>query len=305
MSFLARATGLGLVIGLIMAGPAGTPVEAQILLPGAANSTGSEIPPAAKPKPKAGPPVERTPSEDSLVGHLLYRNGAQGEIELQKVDGPRPSDKKGAGDKRERALQVSRLTLPGEAISKPGTACKVELTAAGPLEAKSNGRPDGLWRYEVTSETCPFSFDVLDGAALVAPVPKGCTFAAADCLANPSGLWGPPASALGEDKSKEIEHSRSRAETSLRANFRALLAKTKDPAEVRLVAREQAAFTSDREETCREYSGEERHGFCASRITQARAASLGTRLAATPAPDAKVKHKRLKPAPPAGQPPSQ
>ncbi len=289
----------------LLAGLAAVPATAQIQLPGAAQSTGSEIPPANKPK-ASGPSIERTPSEDSLVGHPLYRNGAQGEIELQKAEAARPAEKK-SSDKRERVLLVSRLTLPGELISKPGSACKVELTDTGPLAATSSGRPDGLWRYEVASETCPFAFDVLDGAVLVAPLAKGCTFAAVNCRVEPGGLWGPPASALGEEKSKEIEHSRSRAEAALRANFRALLARTKDPAQVRLVAREQAGFSSDREQTCRDYSGEERHGFCASRITQARAASLGTRLAATPAPVAAAKDslKKVKPALAPGQPPSQ
>jgi hypothetical protein len=304
MSFLNRAAP-ALSRFVLLLGLAALPAKAQIQLPGAAQSTGSEIPPANKPK-ASGPPVERTPSEDSLVGHPLYRNGAQGEIALQKVEAPRPAEKR-PSDKRERVLQVSRLTLPGELISKPGSACKVELTEAGPLAAKSIGRPDGLWRYEVASQTCPVAFDVLDGAVLVAPLAKGCTFAAVDCQVDPAGLWGPPAAALGEEKSKEIEHSRSRAEAALRANFRALLARTKDPAQIRLVAREQAGFSSDREQTCRDYSGEERHGFCASRITQARAASLGTRLAATPVPVGvdKPSVKKVKAALPPGQPPSQ
>ena len=70
------------------------------------------------------------------------------------------------------------------------------------------------------------------------------------------------------------------------------------------VVSEQAGFSSRREETCRDYAGEDRHGFCASRITLARAVALsaelhGVKPAAKPAPKRKPAPKPAPP-PPAG-----
>ncbi len=39
-------------------------------------------------------------------------------------------------------------------------------------------------------------------------------------------------------------------------------------------ARDQAQFSSTREEVCRAYAEETKHGFCSTRLTEARAASL-------------------------------
>jgi uncharacterized protein YecT (DUF1311 family) len=41
---------------------------------------------------------------------------------------------------------------------------------------------------------------------------------------------------------------------------------------------EQSRFLSDRDETCRAYSHEDEHGFCAVRLTEARAILLKARL---------------------------
>ena len=61
----------------------------------------------------------------------------------------------------------------------------------------------------------------------------------------------------------------------MRTNFRALLASVgKDQEAVKKIVGEQAGFSSEREMTCRNYLREEIHGFCAVRITQARALAL-------------------------------
>jgi hypothetical protein len=59
--------------------------------------------------------------------------------------------------------------------------------------------------------------------------------------------------------------------------------------DVRPIVTEQAAFSSDREQTCRTYAREGAHGFCNLRFTEGRALALATRLGvntATAAPTA-------------------
>ena len=43
------------------------------------------------------------------------------------------------------------------------------------------------------------------------------------------------------------------------------------------MTREQTDFASQRDELCRDYAAEARHGFCAARMTEARAALLRKR----------------------------
>lgn len=63
----------------------------------------------------------------------------------------------------------------------------------------------------------------------------------------------------------------------MRTGFHALLMKAgKDKVAIKKMAGEQAGFSSEREVICRNYLGEEVHGFCALRITQARALALQT-----------------------------
>jgi hypothetical protein len=56
-----------------------------------------------------------------------------------------------------------------------------------------------------------------------------------------------------------------------------------------MVAREQASFSSEREQTCRDFNREGNHGFCAAKFTEARALSLRARTAAA---DAAAKPRR-------------
>ena len=82
-----------------------------------------------------------------------------------------------------------------------------------------------------------------------------------------------------EQEAKEIERQRGRIENEARANFRALLAAAKgNKARVKEIAREQASFSSRREEICRDYAREDQHGYCASRITMAHVVALAAEL---------------------------
>ena len=58
------------------------------------------------------------------------------------------------------------------------------------------------------------------------------------------------------------------------------------------IAKEQAQFSSSREETCRDYAEESRHNFCATALTQGRAAQLHVRLEAALAAKQRRKGKR-------------
>ncbi len=238
---------------------------AQLQLPGAVNggagsasreSGGSGGAPPPPPKPV----VIEAPSEDTIAARTLSHDGAKGEMTF---------DKAGAG------LALSKLTLIGDKISKPGQTCKVDVALATPIQATSAGRPAGAIRYTVPLQACPFNIDVLDGAALVTSAGPTCDFAEADCRVSPGGLWGPHAADITPKQTQDLEHDRVRLETTMRANFRALLKKAgKDRAAVKAIAAQQAAFSSEREMTCRDYQDEPKHGFCSTQITEARALAL-------------------------------
>lgn len=236
------------------------------MLPGALQAAppeGSEAPKLSRP---AGPAKHKplglpAPSEATIIGRDLLHDGSSGLIAFQRASGAN--------------LEIAHLLLAGEAISRPGEPCRVEVVAAAPIATKFVGKPNGLARYAVDVEACPFSLDVLDGAVLVARPEGPCDFAAADCRADPSGVWGPSADSIDAAQIKQIERARGRMEADMRANFRAALANAgKDKAAIKKIAGEQAGFSAQREMTCRNYQHEETHGFCALRITQARALAL-------------------------------
>ncbi|MBK9080897.1 MAG: hypothetical protein IPL88_01875 [Rhizobiales bacterium] len=268
---IAIVVSAGLFASALLAAPA----VAQLSLPGAVPAAPSAGPagapadptkPKAKPKPKPrddGP--VRAPGDETVVDRSLLHNGYAGRLELER---------------RDKTLAVVKLTLPGDAMSKAGQACKVEALTGGPIVATAVGKPKGLARYQVALPGCDFSFDVLDGAVRVEPAQRVCEFAAADCRVDMSGLWGPPAASLGGERAREIEKTRARAEASMRAHFKTLVGRTSGKDAVKLVAREQAAFSSQREMICRDYQLETKHGFCGSRVTEARAAELWALLGA-------------------------
>jgi len=179
-------------------------------------------------------------------------------------------------------LRLSRLTLTGDKISQPNQACEVVMGGDEQLKLNPLGAPDGVLRYALDSSACPLQFDFLNGA-LRATSPSGaCSFAQADCRVDGAGLWGPPGSTFGEAEAKTIEHDRATAEKNVRAHFRSLLARLKkDKPAIQAAVREQAGFSSQRAQTCRDYDRDDAQGFCALRLTEARDFRLQTRLAAT------------------------
>ncbi len=244
---------------------AATPAVGQMVLPGAVAPApvGSSSAPSTggPPKPAAPPPV-RAPGEDAVVGKELRWNGATGIITLERQD---------------KDLRITRLTLPGNQISRPADVCRVDV-AGGPFTLKASPRREGLLHFQSEIEACPIAIDVLDGAVQVTVQGGVCTFANADCKTSPGGVWGPPAASIGPAEAKNIERLRAAADKNGQAYFKALLANTKDRQQVKSIAADQAAFSSKREEACRDYAKEDVHGFCASRMTEARAIALRAKL---------------------------
>jgi hypothetical protein len=226
--------------------------RAQLMLPGALQASPSTAKKTAGLKP---------PSEETISGHELSRDGFAGIIAFQHGSG--------------NGLEITRLAFAGEKISHPGEQCQVDVVADAPIQTRFSGRPNGVSRYEVEIETCPFSLDVLEGAVLVARTPQTCDFRAADCRVDPAGLWGPPGNAIGPDQTQQLERERGRVVAAMLAKFHALLTSAgKDKEAIKQIASEQAGFSSEREVMCRNYLGEDIHGFCALRITEARALAL-------------------------------
>jgi hypothetical protein len=244
--------------------------RAQLMLPGAlqaspstANKTAPNPFGTAPGQPK--PAGLKPPSEETIFGQELSRDGFAGIIAFQRGSG--------------KGLEITRLSIAGEEISHPGEQCQVEAVAGAPIQTRFAGRPNGLSRYEVESETCPFSLDVLEGAVLVTRTPQTCDFRASDCRVDPAGLWGPPGTTIGPDQTKQLERERGRVDSAMLAKFHALLTSAgKDKEAIKQIASEQAGFSSEREVICRNYLREDIHGFCALRITQARALALQAAL---------------------------
>jgi len=240
--------------------------EAQLTLPSAVGSTAADAPakpPHAKKSHKTSPaklsPLA-TPGADSIVGKPLLQNGRAGQLLFS------------SGDK---ALQIDKLTLPGEVVSDPKQKCRIDIVSETPIEAESQGAPDGLQRYSANIPACPLVFDVLDGAVLVPAQTTACVFQAADCQASPSGLWGPDGAPLEKD-AKAIAKARARAEAVIARTIRFMQARDKGASGAGLT-REQTDFASERDDLCHDYVSEARHGFCAARMTEARAALLRKR----------------------------
>ncbi|MDE2578152.1 MAG: hypothetical protein KGL46_05045 [Hyphomicrobiales bacterium] len=209
------------------------------------------------PKPAPG-----APRAADLVGRTLALNGHAGAMTLKRVGGD---------------IKIATLKLAGEQISRRGEACEVAIDDSIPL--KEDGAPTGAQRYRVELQACPFTIDVLNGAVL-ASAAQACLFKAADCSVEPSGLWGQPAQEIGPQRAKQIERQRHYAEQAMRAGFRDFVKEAgKDRALVSRIARDQAGFSSRREELCRNYAREADHGYCALTLTQARVVTLNGQIA--------------------------
>jgi hypothetical protein len=239
--------------------------RAQLMLPGALQASPS---PANKiaPNPTGATPGQpkpaglKPPSEETIFGQELSRDGFAGIIAFQRGSN--------------KGLEITRLSIAGQEILHPGEQCQVDVTGT-PIQTRFAGRPNGVSRYEVALESCPFSFDVLEAAVLVSRTPQTCDFRAADCRVDPAGLWGPPGNAIGPDQTDKLERERGRVASAMLAKFHALLTSAgKDKEAIKQIAGEQAGFSSEREVICRNYLREDIHGFCALRITQARALAL-------------------------------
>ncbi len=208
----------------------------------------------------------KPPTVEAVIGKSLGLAGTRGALTV---------DKSGAD------LRLSRLTLVGDKISHPNQACEVAMGDDEQLKLKPLGAPDGVLRYELDSSACPLQFEILNGA-LSATSPSGaCSFAQADCRVDGAGLWGPPGATFDEAEVKTIERARATAEKNVRAHFRSLLARLKkDKLAIQAAVKEQAGFSSQRAQICRDYDRDDAQGFCALRLTEARDFRLQTRLAA-------------------------
>ena len=240
--------------------------QAQLALPGAVGTTPADAPAkpahakkAHKPSPGKLSPLA-APGVESIVGQPLLQNGFAGQLLFS------------SGDK---SLQIDKFSLPGEVVSDPKQKCRIDIVSETPIEVKSEGSPDGLARYSADIPACPLTFDVLDGSVLVPAQTTACVFQAADCQASPSGLWGPDGGSLDKE-AKAIAKARRRADASITQALRFIQDRDKGASSAALT-REQTDFASQRDELCRDYASEARHGFCAARITEARAALLRKR----------------------------
>lgn len=243
--------------------PADIPSAPSQGAPGGGGGQPSVARPSTPPPPRQ-PVVLKAPSEDGVIGEELQLNGLNGSLKLQRA---------GSG-------LTALVTLPGTKISQPTESCTVKLNAGAALALSSEGKPDGVSRYEAAGAECPLRFEILDGSVLAKPLGEGksCAFTAADCLTTPGGLWGPGATGL-IPRAAEFDTGRGVSDKAVRDNFKVMGQRMKGQ-DIRPVVQEQAAFSSDREEVCRTYAREGAHGFCHLRYTEARALSLAVRLGA-------------------------
>ncbi len=220
---------------------------------------------AASGEGAAGPAVApKPPSEDSIAGKPLYLDGNRGALQFDRAGGE---------------TRLVKLTLAGDRMSRSGESCSVEAPAAKLKLVARDGEP-GLRRYQLDYPDCPFSLDVLDGAVLVSTEKGACSIAASDCRVDPNGLWGMGAAEFDPKNAKEMLNLRARVEKTIHADFRALYDKNKKDRPMRAyLVREQAGFSAQREEICHNYAQEADFGYCALRVTEARALKLGTELA--------------------------
>jgi hypothetical protein len=277
-----------LLFGLLSFACLQAPSSAQLMLPGAAPAAQEGASAASKPK-KPRPAGSAKPAKPaaavgiaSLVGRPLMLNGKSGLLQL-------------SGD--DNAITVEKLQLAGEGVSDSSQRCVLDIVGETPIEATNIGRPDGLERFEAKVPACPIAFDVLDGAVLVPTQITACVFKAADCQTTPGGLWGPDGASLVGDAAKIVKE-RAEAERAMGKILHTIEDRAEGSTQAADVVRDQKGFATQREELCRDYVKESIHGYCALRLTEARAALLQTRLdelgAATASKAASAKGKKAK-----------
>jgi hypothetical protein len=284
-----------LLFGLLSFALCTAPSTGQMVLPGAApaapegatsskprathtTSSGGRTSDAKLIKPAASTGVA------SLVGRQLMLNGKSGLLQI-------------SGD--DNSIIVEKLQFAGEGVSDSSQRCLLDIVGETPIEATNVGRPDGLERFEAKVSACPIAFDVLDGAVLVPTQITACVFKAADCQTTPGGLWGPDGASLVGDAATIVKE-RAEAERTMGKLLHAIEDHVADSTQAADIVRDQKGFAGQREELCRDYVKESIHGYCALRVTEARAALLQTRFdelggaAASPAASAKGKKTKTK-----------
>jgi hypothetical protein len=233
--------------------------EAQLAIPPLNVPTEAPSPAPTHAKPKPRPPS--APKLDAVLDRPLRLNGAEGLMTIEK-----------RGD----SIVVSKLTLAGESLVNSAQKCEIRIEGERSIPVAALGSVDGLTRYEAALPACPLRFDLLDGSVLVPTQQAACVFQAAECQASPSGLWGPDRVALAKHV-EAISTARKRAEKELAENFKRLSGLYKGKPESKELSAEEEAFAGRRDEICHDYEGEAELGYCASRITYARAANLAAR----------------------------
>jgi hypothetical protein len=246
----------GMAWGQAMQLPGALPSSPQGSVQSAAPTTG-----VAKPPVKRAPAVVKAPTEESLIGITLKRNGSQGNAQIE----------------RKGTSYILKLAADGYQINNLTEPCAVSFDDRG-LPLVAIGRPAGTARYKLEAPICPIVFDVLDGAILVQEPTAPCVIEAAACRVEMRGIWSQDASALVV-KAREIDQTRTRAEAALREGFKTLSVRLPN-SEKRSIAREQAGFSSERAQMCREFYREGTHGYCQAKFTEARATELRARAAA-------------------------
>jgi hypothetical protein len=257
---------LGVVAALGLCLMASSAAFGQMALPGAVTPTpeGSLAPAEGGVKRRhEGAIAPKPPSEDSIVGRALHQDGLRSSIEFQRSG---------------TELQVAKLALTGDRLTRSGEACHFEV-AETPIKLQLRESENGLRRYQLDYAACPFTVEVLDGAVLVSNEGKACAIKSADCRSDPAGLWGTGSTEFDPKKAADMLGARARVEITVRNIFKTLFEKVSKDKELRTqLVREQAGFSSWREEICRAYAQEAEFGYCALRVTEARALALGSQL---------------------------
>ena len=96
----------------------------------------------AAPRKAGPPPAPKVPSEDTLIGRPLMQNGRAGAIEFKRNG---------------KDLQIVRLKMAGDQISRQGEVCEVDLVDASIALAQRPAGPPASPASRSICPACPFS----------------------------------------------------------------------------------------------------------------------------------------------------
>ncbi len=278
---MSRLASVSLVLwALLPAADAVAQAPGPLVLPGA-------MPPAAQTPPRAPRPDTARPPRTGEAAPVGASAAATGPLPTAVAGQKHFLAGNPAADNGELIIVEHapgfaglRLRATGRVISAPADHCVIELGGDEPVPLAPIEEPYRKSRYRLQSPVCPLVVEVLEHSVRVS-IPDGdCSFVQADCRLAPEGLWGPP----GEEaagRAAAIERQRGRAERDMRDISQKLLRRLSGDAQ-REAAAEQAAFSSERTMVCRNYAGEDEHGFCAAELTSGRVESLKRRYDQTP-----------------------